>query len=240
MARVNDLKMPTVLAPEKLPKFYAALQAQKAAAVATAEAESKSTPPRRTGSSSSIYPPPKPVVNNIPPEVERELKAMGWGTITGTWVKKAPNVYEVTDGKLESPKINGGIDVWVYKGTGSVKVLVRNDFNQESSSYSSSDYYSTGYGVVMKKECKVYAPGAYSGYSSPTSKVEPYMTKTEPLPEGNPKNHATVTIADGALEFVVNDKKILRFNDKGLPRNGPFVIEVKGTAIIENPRCAGQ
>lgn len=240
-ARVTELKMPSVLAPEKLPKFYAALQAQKTAA-ATAEADSaKTASTKRPGFSSSIDPAPAKVVNNVPPEVERELKALGWGTITGTWVKKAANTYEVTDGKLEAAKTNGGVDVWVVKGTGAVKVTVRNDFNLDSSSSFFSDYNSTGYGVIMKsKECKVYAPGGYSGYSSATSKMEPYMVKTEPLPDINPRNHATVTIVDGKIEIAVNEKNVIRYNDKTLPRSGPFVIEVKGTATIENPRCAGQ
>ena len=38
----------------------------------------------------------------------------------------------------------------------------------------------------------------------------------------------------------INDENSLRYKDKNIPTAGPFVIEVRGTAIIENPRCAGQ
>ncbi len=235
-ARVGELKMASVLAPDKMPKFYANLQAQKVAAAAAAEAEAKS-PPSRNGFSSSMTP-PKPV-NNIPPEVERELKAAYWGTVTGTWVKKSAGVYDVTDGKLEAAKTNGAVDLWVQKGAGgTVKVMVRNDFNSNDTFYSES----TGYGFsYTKKDCRVYVPGSYSGFIfGSASKYEPMQLRAEAVPEANPKNHMMITVTDGLLEFNLNEKKVFRANDAKLPRSGPFVIEIKGAATLENPRCVGQ
>lgn len=248
-ARVTELKMTTVLTPEKMPKFYANVLAQKTAAAAAAASAAASAKKPKSARDYFDHETPAKIVTNVPPEVERELKALGWATITGTWVKKAPNVYEVTDGKLEAAKINGGVDVSVFKGvTGSVKVAVRNDFasNESSSSMVSSssmmsDYNFSGYGALVKsKLCKLYAPGGYSGYTFNGSKAEPAMARSESLPDANPKNHVLVTINEGALEISLNEKKWIKYKDDKLPRSGPFVIEIKGTAILENPRCAGQ
>ena len=243
-ARVTELKLSNVITPEKMPKFYANVQAQKAAAAAAEAAAVAAAKRPKTARDffEHDHDTPAKVVTNVPPEVERELKALGWGTITGTWVKKSANVYEVTDGKLEAAKINGGIDVGIQKGvTGSVKVAVRNDFaaNENSSGFSMNDF--TGYGVSVKaKQCKFYAPAGYTGYTFNGSKAEPSMARSEALPDANPKSHVLVTIAEGALEVSLNEKKWIKYKDDKLPRSGPFVIEIKGTATLENPRCAGQ
>ncbi len=247
-ARVAELKLSNVITPEKMPKFYATVQAQKAAeAAAAAAAVAAAKRPKTARDFFDHDTTPAKVVTNVPPEVERELKALGWGTITGTWVKKSANVYEVTDGKLEAAKINGGIDVGIQKGvTGSVKVAVRNDFaSNESTSSSSissmSDYNFSGYGALIKpKQCKFYAPAGYTGFTFNGSKAEPSMARSEALPDANPKSHVLVTINEGALEVSLNEKKWIKYKDDKLPRSGPFVIEIKGTATLENPRCAGQ
>ncbi|HLX63614.1 MAG TPA: hypothetical protein VKX17_20255 [Planctomycetota bacterium] len=236
LARVNELKMPNVIAPAKLPKFYADAQAAK---VADADANKNDTtpkPPKRSSNGFSMTD-PKPVTK-VAPDVERELKEKGWTTITGVWVKKSPGVYEVTDGKLEVAKVNGAVDVSVQRGTGTVKVAVRNDFNGNDTFY--SDY--TGYGMSLgKREVRVYTPSSYSGMMfGGGSRMDPTYAKSELVPEANPRNRVMMTVADGVLEYTFNDKRILRISEPKLPRTGPFVIEVKGTMIIENPRCAGQ
>jgi tetratricopeptide (TPR) repeat protein len=235
LARVNELKMSSVLAPEKLPKFYASAQAER---VAATEAEKK---PARSTNGFTGAETPTPKVTKVAPDVERELKALGWTTITGVWVKKGPNLYEVTDGKLEVAKTTGGVDVWVVKGgSGTVKATVRDDYNKENNTGGFFSEY-TGYGVaVSKRDCRFYPPGAYSGFTF-NSKYEPSYARSEMIPEANPKNHFTVMIGvDNVLEMMFNERKVIRFKDDKLPRGGPMVIEVKGTATIENPRCAGQ
>src|ERR1043165_197922 len=241
LARVNELKLPSVLTPEKLPKFYAAAQAQKTAETTAASQPDKPKTPKRPG----MYEPPK-IVNNVPPDVERELKAAGWTTITGTWVKKGPGLYETTDGKLEAPKINGIVDLWVHKGgTGSLRAAVRSDFNESSSSsYSGSTYTNdyAGYGISMRtnKEFRLYGPSAMTYFSTTSSRYEPSFIRSELIPESNPKNHLAVQIMDGVLELMINDKKSLRYKEDKIPQSGPFVIEVKGTMTLENPRCMGR
>lgn len=209
-ARAEELKLSTVLVPEKMPKFLAA--AQKPAA--------SSGPPTAT-----------------PPEVERELKALGWTTITGVWVKKSAGVYETSNGKLEAAKTSGTIDLWVHGNfNGSVKACVRNGFTPQNF----MDMTLSGYGVMFKgKECRMYAPNEmvmkyFNG------SMDPAMVKSEPISEAAPKHHAIVSVTnEGTLDFNVNDKRKSVSNNK-IPKTGGFMIEVSGTAVIENPRCAGQ
>jgi len=207
--RVSELKLAALLAPEKMPKFIAA--AQKASA----------SPPTSTL-----------------PDVERELKALGWATVSGVWVKKAPGVYEAIDGKLEAAKANGSIDLFVLKGgSGSVKACVRNGFNDPKF----MDLTLSGYGVLFKgRECRVYGPNdMVMKYFN--GSLDPALIATHPLPESLPKYRATVSVTnEGALEFTVNDKRKSISNNKQLPKAGGFIIEVTGTMTLENPRCAGQ
>lgn len=251
-ARVDELKMSTIITADKMPKFFASAQAKKVADQAAAEKPKSSRISSSSDGEMSMT--PRKPVNSVPPDVERDLKAAGWTTITGVWVKKSTGVYEVTNGKLESQKANGGVDVWVHKITASnasVRAAVRNEYNNNSSSdsissssgstsgfYSSSDY--GGYGTVIRaKEFRLYGPGGYSGFST-SSRYEPAHIRSENLVEGQAKNHVTTTIMDDTLELSVNDKKSFRFKDAKMPRAAsPFVIEVRGTATIENPRCAG-
>jgi tetratricopeptide (TPR) repeat protein len=253
LARVDELKMSSIITAEKMPKFYASAHAKK---VADQVAASKPKPTRSFINSNGEMSMSTKPVNSVPPDVERDLKAAGWTTITGTWVKKSSGVYEVTNGKLESQKTNGGVDVWVHKITASnssVRAAVHNDYNNSSSDsvsssssgsssgyyYSSSDY--NGYGTVIRaKEFRLYGPGGYSGFST-SSRYEPSHIRSENMVEGQAKTHVTSTIMDDTLELSVNEKKSFRFKDAKMPKSAsPFVIEVRGTATIENPRCAGQ
>ncbi|MEI6234039.1 MAG: hypothetical protein WCT04_13370 [Planctomycetota bacterium] len=255
-ARVNELKVPSIVTSDKLPKFYASARAEEKAAAEKAAAEAKK-PRSSFGNSGFSSPPPTKVADSVPPEVERELKTAGWTKITGTWVKKGPNTYEVTNGKLEAQKTNGAVDVIVYKiasSTATVRAAVRNGFGGSSSSdmessssgsSGSSSFYSSyhdydGYGLVARsKEFRLYGPSSLTGFTSSRA-MEPSHIRNETYNEAMPKNRLMVSIMDGVLELSINEKKSLRYNQKGMPTEGPFVIEVHGTAIIENPRCAGQ
>jgi regulation of enolase protein 1 (concanavalin A-like superfamily)/tetratricopeptide (TPR) repeat protein len=179
----------------------------------------------------------KEVVTQVPPEVERALKAAGWTTITGTWKKKAENVYEVTNGKLETPKTNGALQVIVHKeGTAKVKVMVRNNQRDDSTYYST--YASTGFGfVVSSSAAKMYsAVGGYSYYNT-GGVYKPYYERDVQL--AGPKSKFMIQINDGKVEMYVNAKREHNSNYK-LSKDGPFAIEVDGTATIESPQAAGQ
>src|SRR5262249_52847572 len=107
------------------------------------------------------------VTTVVPPDVERALKANGWTAITRRWRNKSDGVYEVTDGKLETNKVNGALQFTV-SGSGTATAFVRNDnkgpfIHRIDSGPSSSSsgigighyQFVTGYGVsVNDRECK--------------------------------------------------------------------------------------
>jgi hypothetical protein len=221
--RADMLQLRSVLPPEKAPKF-------DRPAVAVAKKPDGPMDPISRLTGRRINPEP---VNNVPPDVERVLKAAGWEKITGTWKKKADNVYEVTDGKLETAKINGAIQVIVHKGgSGHVKAMVRN--SQED--YYGSSSYGTGYGYMIEGETsKVYAPSG--GYSN--NKFYSYMEREDPIQGGLPKTLVTVTVEEGKLEYFINNISKKRANYP-ISKSGPFIVEVKGTMTIEAPKAMGK
>ena len=221
------------------------------------ELQHAAPPPPPDKRSSKLVTSDGPVVNNVPPDVERALKANGWTTITGTWKKKADGTFEVTNGKLEAQKFNGGIQVTLVSGgTGSVSVLVRNDNKDpymrsssgnmpstgtsSSTGFSSRYSFASGYGVVIKdQDCKVYTPqGGYIG-----NEYYPGMDHATNL-QSIPKHQILVTVADKeggkgtSLAIAVDGKKENNSNYK-LNKDGPFTIEIKGTATLEDPKAAG-
>ena len=74
---------------------------------------------------------------------------------------------------------------------------------------------------------------------SSSGKYEPYLYNSFPIPDA-PKCHVTVMQSDPTFDVLLNDKKLLHFNDKNTPARGQFVLEVEGTATIEVPRAAGK
>ncbi len=198
-----------------------------------------------------------PVVNNVPPDVERALKAAGWTSITGTWKKKPDGTFEVTNGKLEAQKFNGAIQLSILSGSnGTISALVRNDNKDPyrsmgsgtpstgtstSSGFGSRYSFATGYGVIINNnDCKVYTPqGGFVG-----NEYYPGMDHATTL-QSVPKHTVLITVADKengkgtALAIQVDGKKENNSNYK-LNKDGPFTIEVKGTAVLEDPKAAGQ
>jgi hypothetical protein len=201
--RIVKLQLPSLLPADKLPQI-------------TAPA-GKATAGRTTA-------------NNVPPDIERTLKSAGWEKVTGNWKKIADNVYEVTNGKLETAKTNGAIQVIVVKGgTGSVSALVRN--SSSNSEYSGFYSYASGYGGKIEDGvCKLYTP--YSAYSN--NSFRPYMEREVNLPDAYPKNILMVTVNESHLEIHVNGKRE-RNADYRISRDGPFIIEIQGTMTIESP-----
>ncbi len=224
-SRVDSLQLASLLPKDKLPSIAGVIANNKPPA---------SSPSEATG-------------NSVPPDVERALKNNGWSTITGTWKKKSDNVYEVTNGKLESAKTNGAAQVAIQSGSGSLKIFVRDghtakDFGFTSSSSSSmakmSDKYGSGYGVVIKDgNAKVFAPTG--GFSS-TDDYYPYLFSNVALPAG--KSSVVITCQDtekaSRLEININGKRENLSNYR-IKRSGPMVIEITGTLVIESPQAAG-
>jgi hypothetical protein len=254
VARVKDLNLPAVLPAEKVPLFY-----KDALAVAKTEAAPKKpTRPSMSdsGSGSGFS---RSFSSNTrgttAPDVERELKALGWDAVKGQWTKKGPNIFEGTNARLEAKKMIGGVDVTVWKGyTGSIIAAVRDESSDteymgyaSSSSGTSSSRFSSyhsvnGYGLLLGKDCKLFAPGSWSGwggFGSSSGKYESYLYNSYPLTEA-PKYHLTVMLAEPSFDALLNDKKLLHKNDKDTPARGQFVLEIDGTATLEVPRAAGK
>ncbi|MGD0090284.1 MAG: hypothetical protein ABSE73_10220 [Planctomycetota bacterium] len=222
--RVDMLRLADFVPPEKLP------------VIDRPKATPGSKMVTRVDSNGFVHRERKEVVTSVPPDVERALKGAGWTTITGTWKKKDNNVYEVTDGKLETPKTNGAVQVLVHKGgTGHVKIMVRN--NQRASSYYySSSYSASGFGFQVEgAAAKMYS--ASGGWAWSLNDIRPYMEREVPV--NLPRNKILITIEEGKLQMFVNDKREHNSNYK-LSKDGPFAIEVDGTWTIESPQAAGQ
>jgi tetratricopeptide (TPR) repeat protein len=225
--RADVLKLRTVVPPDKGPKFERAAKApdKTAGSGANGDELDKSAVTRRIRRDD--------VQTVVPPDVERALKANGWTTITGVWKKKADNVYEVTDGKLETSKLNGAIQVIVHKGgTGNVRAFVRN-YLKENEGY--SDNWGIGFGIQIEgTSAKIYFPYGYSN-----NRFDSHVDRTEELSPASPKNKVMVMVQEGLLQYTVNDKQVRRGNYQ-ISKNGPFMIQVEGTMTIEDPKAAGQ
>jgi len=220
--RIDSLSLATILPKDKLPNVDRPKKAQPAN-------------PNNPRSSFS-----REIVTSIPPDVERALKTSGWTTITGSWVKKGENIYEVTDGKLETPKLNGAVQVLIHKGSAAtVKVYVCYKSKWEHSGQSISfgnNSWGEGYGVVINGDnCKIFAP---TQWCMGGTSYEPGLFNEITLPAANPKNSALVTLQESNLDIFVNDKPVRRTKYK-ISKDGTFIIAVKGTATIESPKAAG-
>ncbi|MGD0088337.1 MAG: hypothetical protein ABSE73_00265 [Planctomycetota bacterium] len=222
--RADALMLRTVLPPDKGPKFE---RPEPKAPEKSAAAPDKSSMARRMRRTETE------TETSVPPDVERVLKTAGWTTITGAWKKKADNVYEVTDGKLETPKVNGAIQVIVHKGgSGTVKVLVRN-YLTDNEGY--LDHWATGFGFwVNGSTAKIFFPSQYVGNT-----YDSYIDRIENLPPAMPKNKVMMMVTEGKLEYYLNER-IVRKGNYPIPKNGPFIIAVEGTMTIETPQAAGQ
>jgi hypothetical protein len=139
----------------------------------------------------------------------------------------------VTDGKLETEKTNGAVMCIIHKEgtTGKVKMMVRND-SSESDFFVSS---SSGYGIHFDRDgTKFYTPSnSFSG------RFYSYLERTDPVPP-TPKVQYMVLVDEGKLDYQVNGVSKKKTGSLQISKNGPMVIIVEGTAIIEMPRAAGR
>jgi hypothetical protein len=228
--------------------FFAALLS---CACAAGEAvPDKAAPKTNPGAGAAAQPgPAKKDAPVVPQDVEKDLKAAGWTTITGTWTKKGKNIYEVTDGKLETPKTNGVMQVIVFAGgTGSVKVMVRNSQKKEKFSHRVTDPntgnllrtitkdLTTGFGF----EVEPAAAKPCTPYAIPNSKPQSYRAAMEKeVPLSGARNKFFVSLNENKLELYLNDARKHNSNYK-LTDEGPFTIEISGTATIESPQVMGK
>jgi hypothetical protein len=238
LSRIRELRLADVLPQSKLPAIDTARAVANPAAQKLGPANDASPPPETPRAAAGL-----------PPDVERALKAAGWAAITGNWRKKGDNVYEVTDGKLEAPKVNGGVQVLIHKGsTGQVKVMVRNNQYQPDGhiTYHSAGFSKgfdrrlcgTGFGFQVEPAAAKMYQATFSYYFAGSKDLaRPYMEREAPLP--NPKNKIQIQITENKLEMFLNDQREHLSNYK-LSKDGPFVIEIAGTWTIESPRAVGQ
>ncbi len=266
--RINDLQLTNAVAPEKLPKFYAVAQAAKKKEVAAAAKmnEPKAPPNDNGGPLKKRRVAENPKQEGVTaPEVEKELKALGWTSVVGMWVKKGPGVYEATDAKLEAPKINGVIDFWVVKGgDGTVKAMVRSDPKNASSGfggfgggqgggkeggdgpsesdmtgygtfYRGKDFKNYGYGERFGKGKKGGGPGGGFGGGFGITHLI-----TTSINESNAKNHFQIKIDENSLDFYYNGTPTKYPANIKMSHTGNFVLDVNGTITVEAPRCTGQ
>jgi len=171
----------------------------------------------------------------VAPDVERALKADGWTTITGVWKKLDATRYEVTDGKLETPKLNGVIQVFIHKGsTGTVKCFVRTEKSDGFGDDFDFKWNARGYGATVKGlNARIYAPSQMMGGT-----YSPYLAHESAL-QDLPKHHVLVSIMEKSLEIHINGKKEKKA-DSPIAKEGTFQIQIDGTAIIEAPKAKGQ
>jgi len=182
----------------------------------------------------------------IPTEVVKPLVAAGWSTLKGHWKKISENVYEVTDGALECTREDGTLQVTAYKGSGELKALVRAaqpEFPAESRGNYKKTSFEKGFGVVVREQqCHVFVPLTSGMAGWPGNDVYPYSDHTVPLKdapkvdEKSQKHQFTISVADSTLEIQIDGKTDRRTSYR-IPKNGPFVVEVKGTLVIEDPRA---
>jgi hypothetical protein len=185
----------------------------------------------------------KPAPPQMTPDVERALKAAGWTAFTGKWVKKSEGVYEVTDGKIEANIVNGAMQVIVHKGgPGVVRAFVRayrhdwlGDPRFPSSARDASSNPS-GFGYIVKDgEAKQYI--ATGNWWDEDNTNAPDLDKTIPL--SLPKNMFTMIVNGDKYEASVNGGSSRKTAMK-ISHDGPFQVNVIGTATIEMPQAKGQ
>jgi hypothetical protein len=173
----------------------------------------------------------------LDPEIEKTLKAAGWTDIKGSWKKVKPNVYEVTDGKLETNKTDGSVSVTIDGGRGLVGVYVRNgheahDYIIPGANNMVSHIVShTGYGVeVNDKKCEVLGP-----VQIPEKKpIFVPAKKSDQVIKPNEKTEIVVSVHDVQLDIEMNGKHPSRGNFK-ISKDGPMAIVITGTMTIESP-----
>jgi hypothetical protein len=230
-------KVYVVLRDRKLNREY------KSNLIALSEAVAERVPPRPAFEKEEPPARPRREEAGVPPEVEKALRAAGWTAIKGTWKLVEKNVYEVTDGKLEAQKTNGIVFVVIRDGaTGSVSLFVRRSFEDYSSSEDGTlPDRAPGYGFTIRRR----SYGIYTPWSSPylSNDWRPYKGQGGVLAEA--PRHAfsvqAVTDPKGATELIYFlDGKRSKACKYQVPLEGPMVLTVSGTAVIETPTAQGQ
>jgi hypothetical protein len=227
----QNIKLDRYVTADKLPKFERGENLTPPPAKSTTAEER----PRKHRPMDDEDAPP-PAKNDVPLEVEKALKSQtsGWSKITGVWKKKAENVYEVTNGRLEAEKLNGAVQCTVQGGgKGMVEVYVRNGHQRYGGPLGSDSSYGSGYGFRVKgAQVSIMAPYNYSGME-----YTPYKEKDFPIT--SPKTNVVITIDGNKMEYLINGAKVKNASYP-VAAEGTFVVAVTGTVTIELPQAAGR
>jgi hypothetical protein len=175
--------------------------------------------------------------NEIDPEAEKELKAMGFTEIKGSWRRVKKNIYEVTDGKLESAKTDGTLAFTIdANAKGSLNAYCRNSFEAKEYVLPGANNLSTritsvtGFGVEwLPKKCLVYGPLQIGSGSKPNY-IPAHPTELVMHPEE--KTQISIGVHDINLDIEINGKPTKKSNYK-ITKDGPFSLTVKGTLTLE-------
>lgn len=176
--------------------------------------------------------------DEIDPQAEAELKAMGFTDIKGSWRRLKKNIYEVTDGKLESTKTDGTVSFTIdANAKGGVSVFCRNGFEAKeyvlpgANNLNTRVTSSTGFGFEwLPKKCIVYAPLQIGSGSKPNYIP---VKSTELVMHPEEKTQLSVGVHDINLDLEINGKPTKKSNYK-ITKDGPFTLTVKGTMTLEN------
>ncbi len=230
--REQELVGAETIAALKLPRSTAS-----AAGAGTVNAVNPAKPPKTDASGPAPARTPKgvtfvPPVNQVPPDVERALKAAGWSSVTGIWKKKSENVYEVTNGKLEADKIDGAIQFVLPKGSDAViRAFVRNCHSKDEDE-PNRPLPATGYGFEIKDNAYTAFVVDISGSGRP---VRWYTHDFK----GEGKDTVMVKILSDALELSIKGAASGKTNYRAT-KKAPFMISIEGTAVIEAPQAIGK
>jgi hypothetical protein len=181
-------------------------------------------------------------LSQVPPEIEVELKAAGWAKVTGTWKKKGPKTYEVTNGDLTADLTDGALGVNVLQdGTGDVEICVRGAFRPGvRSTYYSTYEVGSGFGFKVKAALyQIFSPQTFTALTTSASEFQPILERSTKLPEGAPKSNFTMIVTGTKLEYLFNGTSVKKCN-YNIDSKGPFMIKVRGTRTIELPLCKAQ
>lgn len=224
--RVHDMDLVSLLPADKVPKFYSS---------AAAEKEARDT--KKTS-----------------PEVERELKGLGWTKVTGLFIKKGAGIYESTEGRLETDRQNGRIEFILHKseGSGTVNATARSEFgegnkpdqpNNRGRGRNNFDFMRRprdtsveGYGIIASMhEVKSYGIDEANRFAG----KDPFLLGTKALADA-PKHAFMITASENTMEFYADNQREAKVSSGKVSQKGPFVLDVNGTVVIEAPRFTGQ
>lgn len=181
----------------------------------------------------------KEVKDEIDPGAEKALKAAGFTEIHGTWKMPKPNIFETTDGSLESPKTDGTLSFTIATGAkGTLNAFCRNSFEAKEYVLPTSNNMTTrltsvtGFGLEWDpRKMMVYGPIQIGTSAKPNfipAKPSDLIVKPDE------KTQVSIAVHDLVLKIEINGKTAKSGNYK-ISKDGPFSLKIKGTMTLESP-----